>query len=123
MLWYLIVIVLPIVILFTNHYYFSKKTKVVKKVNGYQFIYDDIIIDFDFNEIEYVNHYVSPTTYNKSLDFIGIGDFSIVRIFLKNEKKLTFSTFLCDNPADVFSMAQVIRKKKFFPLITRAVSK
>ena len=107
---------LPLFVLYFNHKKYSKN--VIFKQNGNYFIYSKgESIEFNINDIDKIELWLTPPAYDKRIDWQFFGKYHFITIHTKQQKVINISCLVFDKVKEVFSEGLIERKKKFFPLM------
>ena len=103
-------------VLYFNHKKYSKN--VIFKQNGNYFIYSKgESIEFNINDIDKIELWLTPPAYDKRIDWQFFGKYHFITIHTKQQKVINISCLVFDKVKEVFSEGLIERKKKFFPLM------
>lgn len=109
---------LPTIALFINHYKQSKS--ILFSENDKVFTYSSKKDNFDFKEedIDKIELWLTPSRYDKRIDWQYFGDYHFSKFYLKSGEIFELSCLIFDKTEEVFSKKIIERKKKFFPFLS-----
>lgn len=105
-------------ILFLNHRKHSKNVDFsVNSDNSFKYVngYDEI--NFNLQDIEKVELWLTPADYDKRIHWIGFEKYFFTRICTKQNQIINLSCLICDETEQIFNKDLIVRKKKLFPLM------
>lgn len=114
-----ILYLIPLLLLYFNHRNKSKSTVLIIDNQKKQFTYSSSnkILKFVIKDIKKIELFLTPTAYDKRIDWLFFGKYHYSKIFIKNGDIIKISCLVCDDINDIFPSELIIRKKKFIPTL------
>ena len=114
-----ILTVIPLLLLYFNHMKHAKLVILKFDSSSNLFFFNDFYGSsvFKIEDIEKVILYLSPSSYEKWVDWLFFGKYHFSVINLKNGKSITISCLVCDEIEKLIPENLIERKKKVIPLI------
>ena len=114
-----ILYLVPLFILYINHRINSNKITLSYDDDYREFVYTSSRkeITFRIDDIQKVEMYLTPSSYEKSIDLQYFGDYHYSKIFINKNESVNISCLVCDEIDDIIPKRLIKKKKKYIPII------
>lgn len=114
-----IMFIIPLLIIFLNHYFLSKNITIDIKNNAYIISNQLNSKVIDKREIDSIVHRVSFTSYRNTVDWVFTGIFSTYEFHLSGKRTLILSSFTIEKSELEIPKEKLKTRPIFYPLIKR----
>lgn len=119
LLGWFVLFALPTFLLYFNHKKRSKDVILNQNKGLFTYVDSSKVSEFKLAEIEKIELYLSPPSYDKRLDIMYFGIYNYTVFYIKNGDVIDISCLVFDQTEEVFSEKLIGRKKKSFPFMKK----